>query len=200
MSATVRPIGPLIEKNDSGAGDGDTRPRERLQPEGAAPGGRVSDRSAAVGALRHRTESGDDRRGGTARRATAAAFEVPRVATRRVRRGLAHVEWSELRCHGLAEDREPGTADPGHELVVTLRYPISPQRSAVRRADACGVVEVLDRDRDTVKCGQLCAARQGLLSSARGVERVLTAHGDVGTELRVDALDPVEVHLDELDR
>ena len=34
-------------------------------------------------------------------------------------------------------------------------------------------------------------------SAARAVQRVLTADGDVGTELWVDALDALEVHLDE---
>ena len=195
VSATVRPIGPLIEKNCSGPGEGETRPREGFSPN--VPhhddGLRIDPPPSEPCEIGQSPATIAD---------AAPPDDPPQLRSRfqglrpgRVRGGFAHVERPELGRHGLAEDREARSADASHQLVVTLGDAVGPQLRAVRGADARGVVQVLDRDRDTAEVRHVFAAAECLLGPRGGVERVLGRHGDVRAESWVDALDALEVQL-----
>ena len=171
----------------------------RLEPDDPAPGGGVANRAAAVRALRDGAQSRRDRRRRPARGAAAAQLRVPRVAPGRVRGRFADVRQPELGGDRLADDDESGGPDSGDGVVVVVGDAVVPGRGGIGRADARGVVEVLDRDRDAEERREaVTAGRELALRIAGACAREVTRHGQVRTDLRIDALDALEVELDEL--
>ena len=95
----------------------------RLGADRAGDGRGLADRAAGVGADRQRRlERRDDRRRPAARPA-GDPLEVPRVVARAVGAVLGRRAHRELVHVGLAEDRHPGLAQPGHQGRVVRRHP-----------------------------------------------------------------------------
>ena len=119
----------------------------RLGADRAGDGRGLADRATGVGADRERRlERRDDRR----RAAAGAAgdpLEVPRVVARAVGAVLGGGAHRELVHVGLAEDRHPGLAQPGHEGRVVRRHPALQDLRAAGRRQALGRHDVLDGDR-----------------------------------------------------
>jgi hypothetical protein len=121
----------------------------RLQPEHPAARRGDPDRPAAVRPVRDRQQAGRKRRGRAAARASGGPGEVVGVAGRPedVVVGLRAV--AELGHVGLADhDRSGGPEALDHERVL-VRHVALVELRAVRRTDALGRRDVLDRDGDT---------------------------------------------------
>ena len=91
---------------------------------------------------------------------------------------------------------EAGRPEPGDVRQVEVGDVGRERGTGERRPDAGRRVEILERDRDAVE-GRL--GRRVRLRPRVG-ERLVAADRDVRAELRVQALDPLEVELDELER
>ena len=91
---------------------------------------------------------------------------------------------------------KPGRPELGDVSQVEVGDVGRERGTGERRPDAGRRVEILERDRDSVerRLGRRVRLRP------RVGERLVAAHRDVRAELRVQALDPLEVELDELER
>ena len=119
----------------------------RLGADRAGDGRGLADRATGVGADRQRgLERRDDRRRAAAGPA-GDPVEVPRVAARAVGAVLGGGAHRELVHVGLAEDRHPGLAQPGHQGRVVRRHPALQDLRAAGRRQALRRHDVLDGDR-----------------------------------------------------
>src|SRR5690348_11256252 len=122
-------------------------PPGRLEADDAAPGGRDADGPARIGAERELDVAGGDGRGGAAARSAREPARVPRVRNRAEMRVLRRDPVRELvqvrlACDGISRLLEPGD---GHGAL--RGYVLGEERGPVRRDEAGGVEQVLDRDR-----------------------------------------------------
>ena len=174
VSATVRPIGPLIEKNESGPGAGETRLRDGLMPNEPHhdDGLRIDPPPSEPCEIGQSPATSAD---------AAPPDDPPQLRSRSqgLRPGgyaggsltLSGPNSGARSCRG---SMKPARRMLGDDLVVTIGDAVAPQLRAVRRADARGVVQVLDRDRDTVERGaRLRRSPRAFSASASGVERVV---------------------------
>src|SRR5581483_5132630 len=182
-SRTVRAIGPELPRpsDPEPYGAGDTRPRDGLIPK--SPQHEAGMRIDPPPSLPR--ETGCDGRGCAAARAAGRPLGVPRIAAVPVQLRLGHADGAELRRVRLADDDEAGLADPADDGRVDGRHVVGVRLARERRADPAGLVQVLDRDRDAVE--RPVARRVGLLHDR-----------DVRVHLRVDAVDPLVVELEQL--
>src|SRR5439155_8062798 len=92
----------------------------------------------------------------------------------------------------LAEDDEAGVANSAHERRVRGRHVVRERARRERRPDAARLGEVLDRDRNTRERSRPWVTRFR--------ERFVGADRDVAVQRAVEAIDALEVLLDDLDR
>ena len=143
VSATVRVSTPSeTRKLCPPSGPTETRPRAGLRPDEPAARRRDPDRAAAVVAVRHRDHPGGDGRGRAAARTARRPVGVPRVAGRAEPARLGRRQDAHLRHRGLADDHEPGVAEPAHEERVvaagrTRRTGRCPSSAASPRPAGC---------------------------------------------------------------
>ena len=183
--------GEALERTERRARDA---PARGLEPEQAATGCGDPDGAAAVGRVSRRHES----RCKGCRRATARAarrqLEVPGVPGRAIQLRLGERDSPELRRVRLADDDEPGLADPPHDGAVEVRDVIGVGTRRVRRADAGGRCQVLDGDRNPA---ERCVAVRRVDESG-SFERLLSADSDERVQRRIEPCDPLEGVPDEL--
>ena len=164
----------------------------------AAVGGGDSNRAAAVAALRQRRKS----RHLSCRRAAAGAAgsagEVPRVAAGRAEAIFGGTLVAHLRRVRLAQNNRPRRPDPLRDDVVGVGNVVLEDEGAVGGADALGGVQVLDGDGNAVKGGQVVAPHDRRLGVLRPADSHVADDGEVGVELRVEAVDATQVELDKL--
>ena len=119
----------------------------RLRAHGRGDGRRLPDRAAGVGAGRERRLEGREHRARATAGAAGDAVQVPRVVRRAVGGVLGRAAHRELVHVGLAEDRQAGLAQLGHDGRVVGRDPALEDLAAARRRQALRRHDVLDRDR-----------------------------------------------------
>jgi hypothetical protein len=107
-------------------------------------------------------------------------------------RAFGELELAEQHRAGFAELAHDGRVDGGNEVLV--------QRHAGGGRDAFGPAQVLDGDRNAVQLREDLAPADHLLGGARLRERELGRDERVRLQRRIDALDPAEHRLGELDR
>ena len=199
MSATVRPMGPLIEKNESGPGAAETRLRDGLMPYDPHhdDGFLIDPPPSEPCEIGHSPATNAD---------AAPPEDPPQVRSRSHGLRPGGYAGGSLTLSGpnsgatvLPRITKPARADLRDDRVVAVGDAVAPRRGAVRRADARRVVQVLDRDRDTVERGQVGALTEGLLRDPSGVERIVRGDRQIRAEPRIDALDALQVELSELD-
>ena len=174
----------------------ETRPREALKPKTPQHERGNPDRAAAVGALRDRAEAGRERRAGAAAGAACVPRQVPGRAAGPLSGESVNAVVPNSGVFVLPRITKPGGLQPGDVGEVEVGDVRGERVRGERRPDPRGRVEVLERDRHAVegRLRRLVRLRAGLR------ERLLAADGDVGAELGIEARDPLEVELDELDR
>ena len=113
--------------------------------------------------------------------------------------GLRHAPFStdsvtrgaaELGRVRLPEHDEAGVLDPPHDRRVVQRHVLGERARRERRANARGLVQILDEDRHAAERAVARLGREGLLEAV----------GDEEVELRVRRLDPRDRLLGELAR
>ena len=100
----------------------------------------------------------------------------------------------------LAEQDRAGLAQLAHDRRVDRRHEVAVQRHARRGGDALGPAQVLDGDRHAVQLRQDLAPADHLLGGARLLERQLGRDQGVRLQRRIEALDPAQHLLGQLDR
>ena len=100
---------------------------------------------------------------------------------------------------GLAEHDGAGGLEAGDGGCVLGGHVVGELRGATGRADALGLDGVLDRDRQTVERPEHVAAEHGdLVGRVGGGARPLDVEGDDRVHVAVEALDAVEVEVEQL--
>ncbi len=167
-----------------------------LQPEEPAARRRIADGAAEVVGVSRGHHPGRHRCGGPATGAGRRPLEVPRVAGGPEEAGLAVGRRAELGGVGLAEDDEPGSAQPHHELLVVRRHVVAQEAGALGERHAGGLGdEVLQQERHT---GERAGVVDG--HGARGVEGLVVRGRHHGVDGGVQRLDSLDGGLDQLDR
>ena len=170
----------------------------RLEPGHTAGGGRKSDRPAGIRADRSEAHPRRGRHARSARRRTRPVVRVPGI-DRHGDRGMMIGECAlgELQ---LAQADRSGRVQPLDHRAVEVRPELAMDRHARRGCDALRVAQVLEADRHTVQRALVAARHDLLLGPARLLERELRGHGREGMQPRLQALDPAQHRLGQLDR
>src|SRR5690606_38016043 len=132
----------------------------RLDADAAARGARGADRAAGVGPGRDRNQPGAGGRARSAARAARYVSVAPRVVRRAEVRVVGRRAQGDLVRVRLADDDGSGREQATNGLRVLGRDVIAEEPRAIRRADAGGVGQVLDADRDAVQRPAVGAARE----------------------------------------
>ena len=180
------------ERHDAVPADSPVR---GLQARDAAAGRRDPDRAARVGAERDRALARGDGRGRAAARAAGHVPERPRV----VRSGGRDAVGELVRVR-LAEEHGAGLAQAHHTGRVARRHAARVGAATALRGHPGGVEQILGGDRDAVQRAPIEARRELALGVPGGLERLLGQHAGEGGHRRLDAVDPLERGLGELDR
>ena len=173
----------------------DTRPRDGFRPKRPQhdAGMRIEPPPSVAWAIGTRPADDGCRR--TAARSSGREIGVPGVASRSVEVGLRERDGAELGRVRLPDDHESRIADPADDGRVEVRDVVGVGVRRVRRPDARGRGEILDRDRNSAeRCVGGCRVRR-----SRRCEGFVTADGHERVQRRIDPLDPFEAQLDELD-
>ena len=171
-----------------------------LESHHTAQGRGVAHGAGVVGADGPQRKAGRHRRRGAAAGAARHAVPVPRVA----RGAVVGVDGGAPRGPfvqvGLAQDHRPCLPEPCHYSGVLVRDPIGQHLRARGGAHPRGGQVVLDGDRNAVQ--QAAAAPRGQLGFGPGRvrQRPLPGHGDVRVEIRVQAVDSLQVRTGQLHR
>ena len=175
-----------------------TRPGEGRKPTTLQKLAGVAQRAAEVGAVGDGDHAGGQRDGGAAATAPATAAQVVGVA-RRAEDGVEGVRARpEFGRVALAQDDRTGGAQALDDEVVLVGHVVGVDGRAEGRADARRRDEVLDHDGQPVQRARRPARGEG------GVGAIGVGQGALGEEradrvdARIDALDLVEVRLDDL--
>jgi hypothetical protein len=170
----------------------------RLDPGVAVRRRREPDRAAGVGAERAEAEAGRRRDARAARRRPRPVVAMERIERRRnVGVVVRERAFGQLQ---LAEQHRARLAQLAHDRRIECRHEVAVQRHPGRGDDAFGVAEVLDRDRHAVQLRQDLAPADHLLGAARLRQRELGGHAGIRLQCRVEALDPAQQVLGQLDR
>ena len=155
----------------------------------AAEGGGDANGTAAVAALGEGGKAGHLSGGGASAGAARSSGGIPGVAARRPQPVLRGTLVAQLRCVGLAQDDGPGRPDSLRHHVVGVGDVVFEDEGAVGGTDALGGVQVLDGDGNAVEGGQAVAPHHGCLGVLRPFDGHIAYHGEIGVELRVQAVD-----------
>ncbi len=168
----------------------------RLEPDDAAIGGGAADRTAGVRPHRAGAQAGGDRRGRAARRAGRIVRGVPRIARRlEGEREIRPADREFMRLL-LAEQNRTGPAQPRPGLGILVRHMVEIAPRACRGADAAGLVDVLEADRNAVQR----AARGPGGEPACGGEGLLAQHQHIAVQFDVEGRNPIEISLGQRNR
>ena len=177
---------------------GDAPPR-RLEPEQPAQGRRNPDGGTAVGAQPDGREARRDGGGRAAARPSCGPLGVPRVARGAVRARLGHVApHGQLGQRRLAQHGRPGGAQAAHHLGVARGGRLV--RAGAVTGDLAGDVDVVLHGDGHAEQWARLAGPQALERRVGLGQRRLGADRHEGVELRIEALDALDVELDQLAR
>ena len=132
----------------------------RPNPHNAAERRRHSHRAAKIGALRNRHHPGRDRHRRSARRTGGTERRIPGVARRPEHCIDGVCACTEFRRIGFSQHDGSRRLQATHDLGVLLRDVILVERRAERGADAGGVRQILDRNRQPRKRTHAFAAHR----------------------------------------
>ena len=169
------------------------QPRRRTQADDVVERGGVPDAPAQIGSIGDRQHPGSQRGTGAAAASACRPVQRPGVPRRAedivegVRAG------AELGRVGLAHDDRAGRAEPFHDQAVGDGNVVGERAGAVGGADAGRVVEILDRDGQTVQRPERLAARDPAVRLVGVVQRALLPQADNRVDPRVDRVDPLQV-------
>ena len=158
-----------------------------------APGGRIAEGPAGVGAAGDRHHAAGERDRCTAGGAATGFREVVGVA------GCAEDTVEGLRAGaelgdvGFAEEDGAGGAHARDEQVVVCGDVVFEEGRAEGGADAGGFEEVLVRDGQTMQGAERFATRLHLVGAGCVCGGLVGDQGDDGVDLRIDAIDLLEV-------
>jgi len=187
----------IAERKDAAPAD---PPIGRLQPDDAAIGRRPADRPAGVRAHRRRAQPGADRGGRPARRAGRIVVGVPRVARRREGQGEIRPADRELVGLLLAQQHRSGIlqAHPGLRVLARHMRLVDPRAGG--GADALGLVDVLEADRDAVQRTARAPGRDLGICGARRRQRSVGQHQHIGMQFAVERGDARQIGLGQRER
>ena len=100
----------------------------------------------------------------------------------------------------LPSSTAPAVLQPGDHCGIVVRHEVSGDAGAAGGADTPGPDLVLDSHRDAVHRAAIVACQDLLLGPPRLVQSLLPEHSNVGVELEVEVVDPLQVGLDHLHR
>ena len=126
-------------------------PESRLQPDRLARGRRQADGAAGVGADAEIAKTGCERGGVPARGAPGRLARMRRIVARAVPLARAEHAPGELGQMCLADDDGACRNGPVDDDRIPLGHVVGIQSRPVRRADACGVDQILDEQRAAVE-------------------------------------------------
>ena len=110
---------------------------------------------------------------------------IPRIARRRERQIEARTADGELVRRELAQQHAAGLAQPRGGDAVLLRHHVQPQLGMAGRADAGGVVDVLQRIGDAVERPAVAARLQFRIGAAGIFQRAILGDQDEGVQRAV---------------
>ena len=187
----------LRPENGSTSGAVGHAPVLRLQPEQPAAGRGNADRARAVRADRRSRQARGHRHTRASGGAAGRAVDVPGIAGGAVGRRLGPRRDRQLGHVRLAEDHRARRPQAADDLGVGRCGAVREQPKAV--ASPATSTVVLDRDRHAQQRPRVACAGAAVGLPRLG-PRALGEHHPVGVEQRVQALDPLEVELDQLAR
>ena len=136
------------------------------------------------------TQARRGRRRRAGARARRAFVEVPRVLGLPAEPDVVERERAQAE---LGHQHRARVGEPAHDGGVGRRHAVAVRLGAPGRRDAGGVDEILGAPRHAVQRAAVLAARELGVGAARGGERVVARDGDAAQELRLVALEPLEV-------
>ena len=169
-----------------------------LEPEQRAVGGRIADRAGAVGCSRGGGEARGDGGAAAAGRSAGGPGGVPGVTSHAPGGRLGEHRERELWEIRLADHDGARGAQPPDQLGVVRGRPVHAP-GAVGGHLPLHVLVVLDRDRDPEQ-RRIVPGGTAPLCLLRLSARPLREHHPKGVEARVQALDSLQVQVDELAR
>ena len=172
-----------------------TRPYVGFRPSDAAAGRRDPDRAGSVGAERDRALARRDGRGRAAARAADHVPERPRVVCTGRRDAVG-----ELVRVRLADEHGARLAQACHTGRIARGHATGVGAATALRGYPGGVEQILGGDRNAVQQAPVEARRELVLGIPGCRERLLGQHAGEGGHRRLDAGDPLEGGLGELDR
>ena len=152
--------------------------------------------AAVIGTGRQRRHVRCHRNGRTARRTTARARDVERIAGGAEQTIHGVRADAELGHVGFADDDAAGGANPRNDAGVCCRHVVFERFAAVRRANARGVLNVLDRNRQAVQRAERFAAPHRRFGIARLFAGALVGAHHHRVDGRIDALDLRDARID----
>src|SRR4029077_4005087 len=158
-----------------------------------------TNRSAAVAALRQRTQARGDLRRRTAARSARVVLEIPRIARHRAEAAFSGGTSTEFRRTGRAEQNPAGVMQTLRDHSLLGRKEILVIARAKRGGDPERRGQILERVRNAVKRHRRCLSSRRLEpGSVR--QRAIRGDRHVCAELRISALDSCEIKLSDLAR
>ena len=174
-------------------------PPGRLVAVDAAVVGGVADGAADVASRLESGEPRGERRGRSARGPAGDKLEIPGVVGGAVDRVVALEVGQVVRDVGLAKDDRPGREEPVHGHRVRRRDVVAKLRHTPGGGKSLDVVGVLDGHRHAVKGSpDLSAGERGVRLAGAGAGPIEVEHHD-GVEIGVEALDPDDVVVQQLE-
>ena len=175
-------------------------PRRGAKPDDAVVGGRVAQRPSGIRAgcdWHHTRRQHDARPAGRASRGFVGRKGIAGHAIDGVAGVGAGTPFRRIR---LANDDRTGLADRSDDPLVLLRHVILKQYAAVGRAQACGILKILDPDRQAMQRPERVPAHHRSLGLARRDSRTLEIARHHRVDCRIDGLDAPDATLQKLDR
>ena len=187
-----------------GGGEGDQavaadQPVGRLDADDAAQGRRLADRAAGVGADPERGLTGGHGRGRPAAGAARHPGRVPGVAGRPEPGVLGGGAHGELVHVGLAEDHDPGVAQPADHGGVVRRHELVQDPRPGGGPDPLGHQHVLEGQGHPGQRAEPLAPLPGRVDLAGRLEGLVAGDGQEGVQPLVGGRDPLQGGLGGLD-
>ncbi len=188
----------LVERAAGRHHAGATHASERRpQPDEAAADGGREDRSAGVGADRKSDEPRGGRGARTRRRSARPLLQVPRIV--RPSAGPLIAKGELARCQ-LGDEHGPRRRQPLHDRRIVRKRLLREWRRAPRGWIAFRRDDVLHAVRDAVQHAAIAAGGDLAIGRARFGQRALLGQRGDAVQLRVESLQPPEIHRRQLDR
>ena len=171
-----------------------------LEPGDTAQPGRCADRPAGVAAERRRQQAGRHRGAGTAARPAGEAIGFPGIAGGRPGQIEGRAAMGEFMGRQFAHQHRARRVQARRGRRVFIRHPVGARLGMSGRADAFGVVDVLQAERNAVHRAAIAPGGDFRLRRFGGRQCVIARHQQKRIQLRVQRLDPPKQRFRQLDR